>query len=295
MKAKPSGQFNYEQKKFLGEIDPAVMADTARKVQAAKAKFHRRKLDDLNGQIALWERQAKILGRDGDRDRKLLENEYQSFRKIADKPIAVPSGFDHYIPGKNPLFYPPNFFNIGSGETSGGATSYSTWTEVGGRRLPYCEPNSGKMGVKIGAFNPGGNSYFTTGLANVFYSQSFQNLPLSASFIVYGRGTSFGIGLGYSRGWLRLGIEAWVSGPSRPSPVHFYFVNDFWSSVPSPWVTEMRNVGYETFSTPLLTIPVLPGDIVMAAAVIEQGAVAGGLFSLAKSEFLVEVSPMRIG
>jgi hypothetical protein len=297
MKELYEAKFNFQQKKFLKQIDPKVLARAAAEVGKAKAEFHRKRDEEVKAQQKVWVRQAALMREGSTLNMKKAEAEYKRFRASLTKHETAPNWqmFERYTGGPNPLFRAPNFFNPGYGRTVGGFTTYDTWTvNFGGPvRIPYSDPTHGLMGVQISAVSPGGHSVHNTGLSNLFFSQSAQTIPLSASFFVYGWGLSMGFGAGYSRAWVRLGVDAWVIG-SGLATRHHNFVTDFWSSVPSPWVFEDRHFR-ETHSTGTHMISVQPGDLVFGSAVIEQGASCGGLFTGAKSEFLATVTQLEIG
>ena len=292
-------KYNFQQKQFLKQIDPAILAKAAVAIGKAKAEFHRSHDEEVRKQQRTWTRQAVLMQKASTISMKKEEAEYNRLRVSMNKREEAPdwSRFEGYSLGSNPRFYAPNFFNIGYGRSAGGVNTYDLWNTVVRGRLvrAYSSPTYGLMGVQISTANPGGQASFNTGLANFFFSQSAQTIPLSASFIVYGGGFSVGFGLGYSRAWRRLGVDAWVSGPAHPTPLHYYFVNDFWSSVPSPWVAQYNHFDYEAYSTGTHTITLQPGDLVFGSAVIEQGSVCGGLFTGSKSEFQVSVAPLQIG
>ncbi len=293
-------KYDFQQSQFLKQIDPHLLTKAAFAIGKAKAKFHKRRDEELRQQQQAWARQAALMQEASAINMGKAEAECRrlSASMGAHEAAADWSRFEGYGSGSNPRFFAPNFFNIGYGRSAGGVNTYDTWQMNFGSgvvSVPYSSPVHGLMGVRIATANPGGQASFNTGLANLFFSQSAQTIPLSASFVVYGGGFSFGFGLGYSRAWLRLGVEAWVSGPSHPTPLHHYFVDDVWSSVPSPWVVEYRHFDYERRGTGTHWIALQPGDMVLASAVIEQGSVCGGLFTGSKSEFLVAVAPLQIG
>jgi hypothetical protein len=292
-------KYNFQQKQFLTQLDPKFLTKAAAAIGKAKTEIQRRKNEELRLQQQEWARQAVLLKEGSTINMKKAEAEYKRLVEGLGKSGEPKwSQFEGYTKGHNPRFFAPNFFTHGYSHSAGGVNTYDAWQFNFGSGLvpiPRTDPTHGLMGAQISTANPGGWANFNTGLANLFFSQSEQTIPVSATFNVYGWGLSFGFGIGYSRGWVRLGVEAWVYGPAHGTePVPYYFVNDFWSSVPSPWVFESRHFN-ETFSPGTHSISVLPGDVVLGSAVIEQGVACGGWLTAAKSEFLAMVGQLQIG
>jgi hypothetical protein len=298
MKESEEIKFDFRQKQFLKQIDPKVLDRAAVQIGKAKAEAYKRRTREVKEQQAAWEKQSALMRESSSLDVEKARREFERLTASQKKePAPKWPLFEGHNRGSNPRFHAPNFFNPGYGRTVGGVNSFFTWEMDFGRGpepVPYSSPTHGLMGVQISTANPGGYSSFNTGLSNLFFSQSAQTVPLSANFMVTGHGFSYSVGLGYSRAWVRLGVEAWVSGPARSGAVQFLFVSDFWSSVPSPWVAEDRHFA-ETFSTGVHSIALLPGDLVLGSAIIDQGCVCGGLFTFSRSAFLVSVPQLQIG